>query len=188
MNYLNYSLFYISIGLILNLIGPLSDHLRKEHKYSLKSNRRLSWFYKYSFISLIRIFSTLAFPIFYFNYYVRNVKPIEPEPVQFEEKLNKGLIKRLRSIGEYNNTAPTSITTDEKIIEIYRLVCSSFREESEIRKERIKANYLNTIAFKFFNVYEQFGKDFMTEHLEYELKKYANEGLRPEYQREVSIF
>ena len=185
---MKFLLLYVSIGLILNLIGPLSDHLRKEHKYALKSNRRRSWFYKYLFISLIRIFSTLTFPIFYFNYYVRSVKPIEPEPVLFEEKLNKGLVKRLRSIGEYNNTAPTSITTDEKIIEIYRLVCSSFREQSEIRNKRIKVNCLNTIALKFFNVYEEFGEDFMTEHLEYELKKYANEGLRPEYQREISLF
>ena len=41
---------------------------------------------------------------------------------------------------------------------------------------------------KFFKVYEEFGEDFMKEHLEYELKKYKNEGLRPEYQRGISLF
>ena len=50
------------------------------------------------------------------------------------------------------------------------------------------ADNLNTIAMKFFKVYEEFGEDFMKEHLEYELKKYKNEGLRPEYQRGISLF
>ena len=36
--------------------------------------------------------------------------------------------------------------------------------------------------------YEEFGEDFMKEHLEYELKKYTTEGLRPEYQRGISLF
>ena len=185
---MKFLLLYVSIGIILNIIGPLSNHLRKEYKYALKTNKNKSWLYKYSLIILFCIFITLTYPLFYFNYYVRNVKPIEPELDLFEYKLNEGLVKRLRSIGEYNNTAPTSITTDEKIIEIYKLICSSFREQSKIRNEHIKANCLNTIALKFFNVYEQFGEDFMKEHLEYELKKYANEGLRPEYKKEISLF
>jgi len=179
-------LIYIAIGLFLNVIGSLSTHLRKEDIYALKTNSRRSWFYKFSLISLFRIFSTLTYPLFYFNYDVRNVKPIEP--VIFEDKLNKGLVRRLRRIGEYNNTAPSSKTTDEKIIEIYRLICSSFREQSELRNEHIRANCLNTIALKFFNVYEEFGEDFMKEHLKYELKKYANEGLRTDYQNEISLF
>jgi hypothetical protein len=179
-------LIYLVLGIIFNLIGPLANHLRKEDKYALKTNIRRSWFYKYLLISLIRIFSTLTYPLFYFNYYVRKVKPIEP--VIFEDKLNKGLVKRLRGIGEYNNTAPSSKTTDEKIIEIYRLICSSFRDQAELRNERIKSNCLNTIALKFFNVYEEFGEDFMKEHLEYELDKYLKEGLRPEYQRGISLF
>lgn len=42
---------------------------------------------------------------------------------------------------------------------------------------------------KFFNVYEQFGEDFMKEHLEFELEKcYRKEGLRPEYQKGISLF
>ena len=41
---------------------------------------------------------------------------------------------------------------------------------------------------KFFNVYEQFGEDFMKEHLEFELEKYRKESLRPEYQKGISLF
>lgn len=168
---------------MLNLVGPLANQLKKEDKYTLKTNSRRSWLYKYSLISLIRIFSTLTYPLFYFNSFVNKVKPIEP--VIFEDKLNAGLVRKRRNIGKYNNTAPSSKTTEEKIIEIYRLICSSFREQSELRNEHIKANCLNTIALKFFNVYEEFGEDFMKVHLEYELKKYAIEGLRTDYQKEI---
>lgn len=67
------------------------------------------------------------------------------------------------------------------------MICSSFRKVSIEREERIAANSLNTIALKFFNVYEEFGDDFMKEHLEYELNKYSKEGLRPEYQKGISL-
>ena len=125
-------------------------------------------------------------PIFYFSYYILKRKP--EEPISFEDKLNTNLVKRLRNIGEYNNTAPTENISDEKIIEIYTLICSSFRKASTEKQERIPAYNLNTIAMKFFKVYEDFGEDFMQEHLEYKIKKYANEGLRPEYQKGISLF
>ena len=179
-------LIYISIGLILNFVGPLAKHLAIEDKHSLKENKNKSWFYKYSFIILTRSFMTIFYPVFYFSYYILKRKP--QEPVSFEDKLNTSLVKRLRNIGEFNNTAPTEKTSDEKIIEIYTLICSTFRKASSEKQERIPADNLNIIAMKFFKVYEEFGEDFMKEHLEYELKKYKNEGLRPEYQRGISLF
>ena len=192
------------IGLFLNFIGPLAKHLVIEDKYSLKENKNKSWFYRYSFISLMRCLMTIIYPIFYFSYYILRRKP--EEPVSFEDKVNTSLVKRLRNIGEYNNkvntslvkrlrnigeynnTAPTDKTNDEKIIEIYTLICSTFRKASSEKQERIPANNLNTIAMKFFKVYEEFGEDFMKEHLEYELDKYLKEGLRPEYQQGISLF
>ena len=129
---------------------------------------------------------TLVYPLFYINFYIRNKKPIEP--VSIENILDASLVKRLRSLGKFNNTAPTENICDEKIIEIYTLICSSFRKASSEKQERIPTNNLNTIAMKFFKVYEEFGEDFMKEHLEYELKKYANEGLRLEYQKGISLF
>jgi hypothetical protein len=41
---------------------------------------------------------------------------------------------------------------------------------------------------KFFKVYEELGEDFMNDHLEDELKKYKNHGLRPEYKYDISLF
>ena len=179
-------LIYLGIGIISNFIGPLAKQLSIGNKHSLKENKNKSWFYRYSFIILIRCVMTIFYPIFYFSYYILKRKPQEPD--SFEDKLNTSLVKRLRELGEYNNTAPTENISDEKIIEIYTLICSSFRKASSDKQERIPANNLNTIAMKFFKVYEEFGEDFMQEHLEYELKKYANEGLRTDYQKEISLF
>ncbi len=66
--------------------------------------------------------------------------------------------------------------------------CSTFRKASSQKQERIPADNLNTIAMKFFKVYEEFGESIIKEHLEYELDKYLKEGLRPEYQRAISLF
>ena len=179
-------LIYLGIGIISNFIGPLAKQLSIGNKHSLKENKNKSWFYRYSFIILTRSFMTIFYPVFYFSYYILKRKP--EEPISFEDKLNTSLVKRLREVGDYNNTAPTENISDEKIIEIYTLICSSFRKASSEKQERIPANNLNTIAMKFFKVYEEFGEDFMQEHLEYELKKYANEGLRPEYKKGISLF
>jgi hypothetical protein len=177
---------YFTIGILSNFIGPLAKQLSIEDNYFLKENKNKNWFYRYSFIILTRTFMTIIHPIFYFSYYILKRKP--EEPFSFEDKLNTSLVKRLRNIGEYNNTAPTEKTSDEKIIEIYTLICSSFRKASLQRHERIPANNLNTIAMKFFNVYEEFGENFMKDHLVYELNKYKKEGLRPEYKREIALF
>jgi hypothetical protein len=169
-----------------NFIGPLAIHLRKEVKHALKENKNQSWFYKYSLIFALRLFMTSIYPIFYFSYYILKRKPEVPQ--SFEDNLNANLVKRLRKIGAFNNSAPTDKTSDEKVIEIYQLICSSFRKASNKRNERIPADNLNTIAMKFFNVYEEFDQDFMKEHFEYELDKYLKEGLRPEYKKGISLF
>jgi len=179
-------LIYFGVGILLNFIGPLAKHLLIENDYFLKENKNKNWFYRYSFVIVMRSFMTIIYPIFYFSYYILKRKP--EKPVSFEDKLNTSLVKRLRNIGEYNNTAPTDKTSDEKVIEIYTLICSSFRKASSEKQERIPANNLNTIALKFIKVYEEFGENFMKEHLEYELAKYLKEGLRIEYQKGISLF
>ena len=178
-------LIYLVVGIIFNLIGPLAKQLSIGNKHSLKENKNKSWFYRYSSIILTRSFTIIFYPVFYISYYILIRKPEEPS--SFQDKLNASLVKRLRGIGEYNNTAPTENISDEKIIEIYTVICTSFRKASLEKQERIPADNLNTIAMKFFKVYEEFGESFMQEHLEYELNKYVNEGLRPEYKRGISL-
>jgi hypothetical protein len=179
-------LIYLAFGILANFGGPLAKHLRIENTHSLKENKKESWFYKYSFIFATRIFMTLIYPVFFFSYYILKKKPIVP--ISFEDEINISLVKRFRQIGEYNNTAPTQTISDEKIIEIYTKICTSFRKASLERQERIPANNLNTIAMKFFKVYEDFGENFMQDHLKYEVDKYLKEGLRSDYQRELPLF
>lgn len=179
-------LSYIIIGFLVNLFGPLAKHLSIEQKNILTENINKSWFYKYSLIFVLRILMTIIYPLFFVSYYILKRKP--EKPVSIQDTLNSNVVRRLREIGEYNNTAPTEKTSDEKVIEIYQLICSSFRNASNKRNERIPADNLNTIAIKFFNVYEEFGQDFMQDHLKYELDKYLKEGLRPEYKKGISFF
>lgn len=179
-------LSYIIIGFLVNLFGPLAKHLSIEQKHILTQNINKSWFYKYSLIFVLRILMTIIYPLFFVRYYILKRKP--EKPVTIQDTLNSNVVRRFREIGKYNNTAPTEKTCDEKVIEIYQLICSSFKKASNERNERIPTDNLNTIAMKFFNVYEQFGEDFMKEHLEFELEKYRKEGLRPEYQKGISLF
>lgn len=98
------------------------------------------------------------------------------------------IINGYRNLANKNNCAPTTKTSDQQIIEIYKKVCSSFREASEARNEHLKADYLNTITFKFFQVYESFDELMFEEHLAYEVEKYKAEGLRDEYKHDLKLF
>lgn len=183
---MNIFLVYFALGLIFNITGPLAKHLSIEQKHTLKENKYKSCFYNYSLIFVLRILMTIIYPLFFVSYYILKRKP--EKPVSIQDTINSNVVRRFREIGKYNNTAPTEKTCDEKVIEIYQLICYSFRNASNKKNESIPADNLNTIAMKFFNVYEQFGEDFMKEHLEFELEKYKKEGLRPEYQKGISLF
>ena len=124
---------YLIFGIILNLVGPLAIHLRKEDDYSLKTNKNKSWFYKYSLIVLLRIVGTITFPLFYFNYYIRNIKPTQPD--SSKSHINGGVIRKFRKIGKAKNSAPSDKTSDDKILEIYKdkiLVASLDNNEYEV--------------------------------------------------------
>jgi hypothetical protein len=98
------------------------------------------------------------------------------------------IISKFRQLGAANNCAPTSKTSDQKILEIYQQVGSAFREASKTRNEYLPAGYMNTIIFKFYKVYEFSGEPFFTEHLKYEVGKYIQSGLREDYKFDLKLF
>ncbi|WP_026978642.1 hypothetical protein [Flavobacterium tegetincola] len=98
------------------------------------------------------------------------------------------IVNGYRSIAAANNMAPTSKTSDQKIIEIYQRVGSAFREASKQRNEHIPAGYLNTIVLKYFQVYEMMGDMMLDENLKYEVDKYIQEGLREDYKQDLKLF
>lgn len=112
----------------------------------------------------------------------------EEKPRTALDEMKSIVVKAYRHLAKQNGTAPTSKTSDEKIIEIYSKVLTAFRKESEAKGEFIKAEILNLIAYKFFQVYELSGDDFMNEHLDYEINLYRNSGLRDDYKKGLKLF
>lgn len=98
------------------------------------------------------------------------------------------IVDSYRKIAFQKGIAPTSITSDNKIIEIYSRVGSAFKEASKQRNEHIQAGYINTIVLKFIQIYEIGGDTMFKEHLGYEIKKYLIEGLRSDYKQELKLF
>ena len=51
---------FLLLGIILNFISPLATHLLIENNYFLKENRSKNWYYRYSFIILMRCCMTFS--------------------------------------------------------------------------------------------------------------------------------
>ena len=100
---------------------------------------------------------------------------------QEQESAGSIIVNGFRRLATANQTAPTSKTSDQEIIDIYQQVGSAFHEASKERNENLPAEIISTIAFKFFLVYEMFGEVGYRQHLKYEVDNYINEGLRDDY-------
>ena len=116
----------------------------------------------------------------------------ETQPLNLLDEAQKHaipvIIKGYRKVGQERGCAPTTKTSDKKIIEIYTQVLNAFTSASKVKDERIPAVNLNFIALKFFQVYEMMGEEGMNSHLEYEVEKYLEEGLRAEYNQPLELF
>ena len=95
---------------------------------------------------------------------------------------------RYREIAAARGCAPTSKTSDDRIMEIYQKVGTAFREASLRRGENLRAGVLNRIVLKFLNAYELLPRAFADEHLQYEVDRYLRLGLRSEYLEEIDMF
>ena len=71
--------------------------------------------------------------------------------------------------------------TDKEIIYVSQAVFAYFPQVAEQRGEEIEPHVLFSIAESFLYKYQMTGKDFYLRHLQYELDKYGNEGLRKDY-------
>ena len=107
------------------------------------------------------------------------------KPRTMLDDFNETTVKLFRSIGESNGVAPTNKTSDQEILQIAQEVMTAFKNAGKEKGEEIPGGYLMTIAMKFFAVYEMSGRDFYYEHLNYEINKYLNEGLREDYKHNL---
>ena len=97
-------------------------------------------------------------------------------------------IKGYRGLAKANNLPPTSKTSDEDILRINEEIINAYRAVESQRNEIIPATSLFAVAFHFMQVHEMKGQQFYEEHLEYEINKYLNEGLRDYQKVGVSLF
>ena len=100
----------------------------------------------------------------------------------------KLIVSGYRHLATQEGSAPTAKTSDEQIIEMYKKVGTAFRNISNQRGEHLPAGTLNYIVWKFFQVSEMLGDEMLDQHLAYETQKYLQEGLRPDYQKDLKLF
>lgn len=105
-----------------------------------------------------------------------------------QEVGGKLIVAGYRRLAIQHGCAPTSKTSDTQIIEMYKKVGTAFRETSNQRGEQLPAGTLNFIVWKFLQVSEMLGNEMVDEHLAYEIRKYSQEGLRPDYKQDLKLF
>lgn len=98
------------------------------------------------------------------------------------------IVTGYRKIAAANGCAPTQKTTDREIVELYYKVASEFKDAAKSRGEYLRAGVINRIVLKFLQLKESMGEPFLDDHLSYEVEKYRSEGLRSDYQHELSLF
>ena len=101
------------------------------------------------------------------------------------DALNGSLAKLFREVGEASDVPPTKKLSDEQINKIFKEVTTAFTQAGEQKGEHIPGGYIMTIVMTFFAAYEKYGEDFYYDHLNYEINKYLNEGLRENYKHNL---
>lgn len=122
------------------------------------------------------------------------VKPIEfdamPESGALATVINYSrdeVVRTFRAYAEARGIAPTRKMTDEEIINVFTRVTSRFVEVAYQRGEKIPGAYLRTLALYFFQAYEQNMGSVFEEHLQFELRRYREQGLRDDYKKDLNI-
>ena len=87
----------------------------------------------------------------------------------------------------FRASVPTSLQklSDKEILKVSKEVMNAFKAAGEHRVEIIPGSVLFNIAVKFLFLYETSGRKFYLEHLEYELSRYMEYGLREDYKRDI---
>ena len=97
------------------------------------------------------------------------------------------LVKGYRNLAPQQGVAPSSATSDDEIIEIYKKFGTAFKVASHERGEHIPAGQLNFIVWKFFQL-KEISAEALDSHLEYEVAKYRSEGLRSDYRQDLKLW
>ena len=178
----NYILLYLGVGAVVLILHP---HVRANFMdVASHEPKGVEVITKPVLLVLLALFIMLVWPIAIFRCKSSDQRTL----LDTATKASTGVIVAgYRQIAAQHGCAPTQQTSDEKIIEIYTRVTTSFNRTAEQRGERIPALQLNHIVLKFLQAHEDLGPEIMASHLHYELNKYAASGLRADYQQNLSL-
>ena len=115
--------------------------------------------------------------------FLKKEKTPEIDVDELTEAIDNVLIEGYKNIGKPGNPSPVSDMSDEQILKINSEIMGIFKEASNKRNETIKAESLFAIVFHFLVVYATNSEKFYYEHIDYEVAKYLEYGLRG-YQKE----
>ncbi len=133
---------------------------------------------------LLAVFIMVVWPIAIFRCQTRDRRTLLDKATKASGEV---IVAGYRRSAAQHGCVPTQQTSDEKIIEIYTRVTTSFNRAAEQRAERIPALQLNFIVLKFLQMQEDLGPEIMAFHLQYKIEKYAANGLRADCQQNLSL-
>lgn len=101
----------------------------------------------------------------------------------FKPKRPRSLLEELHSatnnyFRQYINNIEIS---DEDLSNYVTDIMLQFKKIAELRGETISGTSLVKISCKFVSMLDRHPREFVDEHLKYELNKYLSSGLRPDY-------
>lgn len=91
------------------------------------------------------------------------------------------VISEYRLLGQLRQCAPSTMTPDEDVFDLFVLVSAGFRQAAWRRGEVVDEAVLNAIALQLMQMAEKFGEAFAADHLLYEMEKYEREGFRSDH-------
>lgn len=101
------------------------------------------------------------------------------------DEFQDSTVELFRSIHGADNLSLIENISDEVIFKISQEVIVAFKKAAEEKGERIAGGHLLTIAMYFLSAYAEFGEDWCSDHLKYEIDKYLTEGLREDYKQNL---
>lgn len=107
---------------------------------------------------------------------------------QFNKVAGPLLANEYRQLGAAFELPPTGRTSDDQIVDTYREVGTAFHQAAAIRNESLSAGIKNRIVWLFIQYREVNSEKMYRNQLDDEIKNYLINGLRPEYQNELSLF
>jgi hypothetical protein len=166
---------------------PVTAFVQIPHAAGLQLDFRPSMAFGYHFINILASMTDVG--KFAAEQELAQQAPKPGSALEAAREASKILIvSGYRRVAAHYGCPPSSMTSDEQIMEIYSRVGTAFQQAAKQRGEIIPAEFINRIVLEFLFFHEKMPAFFFDEHLRYEIEKYVKEGLRPDYKEALPLF